>query len=149
MHSVREWHHFCELAWLRAPWEPRCLSDVARSSTDVSKIITLVTNRVPMAPHATILSHNEAQHLHEAFYAPPKPQRRHFRPKNLKITKIRKIVKFSLFPCLESYAGVIEYFSFFCPVGGKSSVAPARVSVSLCGLGWCCNGPVRQVFHCG
>ena len=48
-------------------WSPRCFSDVARSSTDVSKIIALVTNQVPMAPHATILCHSEAQHLHEAF----------------------------------------------------------------------------------
>ena len=22
LHSVREWHHFYELAWLRSPWEP-------------------------------------------------------------------------------------------------------------------------------
>ena len=25
LHSVREWHNFCELAWLRAPWEPQML----------------------------------------------------------------------------------------------------------------------------
>ena len=25
LHSVWEWHNFCELAWLRAPWEPQML----------------------------------------------------------------------------------------------------------------------------
>ena len=59
-----------------------------RSSTDVSKIITLVTNRVPMAPHAMILCHNEAQHLHEAFQVPPEPQRLHFRLRNIKENNI-------------------------------------------------------------
>ena len=32
MHSVREWHHFYELAWLRAPWEPRSPSCLPESS---------------------------------------------------------------------------------------------------------------------
>ena len=22
LHSIREWHHFYELTWLRSPWEP-------------------------------------------------------------------------------------------------------------------------------
>ena len=41
LHSVREWHHFYELTWLRSPWEPlvtpslpdasqRCLPDVSK-----------------------------------------------------------------------------------------------------------------------
>ena len=27
LHSVREWHHFYELTWLRSPWETPSLSD--------------------------------------------------------------------------------------------------------------------------
>ena len=64
-----------------------------------SKITILVTNQVPMAPHSTILCHNEAQHLHEAFEAPPKPERPNFRQKKIKnISKIRKNAKLFYFP---------------------------------------------------
>ena len=37
------------------------------AETGISKTTILVMNRVLMAPHRTILCHNEAQHLHEAF----------------------------------------------------------------------------------
>ena len=70
-----------------------------------SKIIILVL----MAPHATKLRHNEAQHLHQPFYRLPTPRDPTFDPKINKKREHPKKWRMAMF----------RYYSFLFPGGRK------------------------------
>ena len=102
MHSFRERHHFCELAWLRAPWEPKMLlRGFPGPSQMLQKLQFWLRIRSPWLPtprYSVTTKRNTSPKLSKPLPSPRDPI---FDPK---IAKIRKFGKLHFFPRTFSYS---------------------------------------------